>query len=106
MAGSEYETVDTLGAMCGVDDMNAITMANYRCNEYGLDTISAGASIAFAMECYQKGILTKAQTAGVALEFGDADLVVDLVERIAKREGIGNLLAEGSLAHGRDLGGR
>ena len=103
--GPEYETVDTLGAMCGVDDMNAITMANYRCNEYGLDTISAGASIAFAMECYQKGILTKDQTGGVALEFGDADLVVDLVERIAKREGIGDLLAEGSRRMAEILGG-
>ncbi len=57
--GPEYETVDTLGAMCGVDDLNAITMANYRCNEYGLDTISTGATIAFAMECYQKGILNR-----------------------------------------------
>ena len=103
--GPEYETVDTLGAMCGVDDMNAITMANYRCNEYGLDTISAGATIAFAMECYQKGILTNEQTGGVALEFGDADLVVDLVERIAKREGIGNLLAEGSRRMAEILGG-
>jgi aldehyde:ferredoxin oxidoreductase len=103
--GPEYETVDTLGAMCGVDDMNAITMANYRCNEYGLDTISVGATIAFAMECYQKGILTNDQTGGVALEFGDADLVVDLVERIAKREGIGDLLAEGSRRMAERLGG-
>ena len=103
--GPEYETVDTLGAMCGVDDMNAITMANYRCNEYGLDTISAGATIAFAMECYQKGILKADQTGGVALEFGDADLVVDLVERIAKREGIGDLLAEGSRRMAEILGG-
>lgn len=103
--GPEYETVDTLGAMCGVDDMNAITMANYRCNEYGLDTISAGATIAFAMECYQKGILKADQTGGVALEFGDADLVVDLVERIAKREGIGDLLAEGTRRMSEILGG-
>ena len=102
--GPEYETVDTLGAMCGVDDLNAITMANYRCNEYGLDTISAGSTIAFAMECYQKGILKDDQTGGVALEFGDADLVVDLVEKIAKREGIGNLLAEGTRRMADHLG--
>ena len=103
--GPEYETVDTLGAMCGVDDLNAITMANYRCNEYGLDTISAGSTIAFAMECYQRGILTDDQTGGVSLKFGDADLIVDLVERIGKREGIGNLLAEGTQRMAEKLGG-
>jgi len=103
--GPEYETTDTLGAMCGVDDLNAITMANYRCNEYGLDTISAGSSIAFAMECYQRGILKDDQTGGIALEFGNGDLVVDLVEWIGKREGIGNLLAEGTLRMAEKLGG-
>jgi aldehyde:ferredoxin oxidoreductase len=103
--GPEYETVDTLGAMCGVDDLNAITMANYRCNEYGLDTISLGSTIAFAMECYQRGILKDDQTGGVALKFGDADLMVDLVERIGKREGIGNLLAEGTQRMAEKLGG-
>ena len=102
--GPEYETTDTLGAMCGVDDLNAITMANYRCNEYGLDTISVGATIAFAMECYQRGILTHDQTGGIALEFGDADLVVDLVERIARRDGIGDLLAEGTRRMAERLG--
>jgi aldehyde:ferredoxin oxidoreductase len=102
--GPEYETADMLGAMCGVDDLNAITMANYRCNEYGLDTISTGASIAFAMECYQRGILTTEQTGGLALEFGDADLVVELVERIGRREGIGDLLAEGSRRMAKRLG--
>jgi aldehyde:ferredoxin oxidoreductase len=103
--GPEYETADTLGAMCGVDDLNAITMANYLCNEYGLDTISTGASIAFAMECYQKGILNRDQTGGIALNFGDADLLVDLVERIGRREGIGDLLAEGTQRMSERLGG-
>ncbi|MFZ2098802.1 MAG: aldehyde ferredoxin oxidoreductase family protein [Anaerolineales bacterium] len=102
--GPEYETTNTLGAMCGVDDLNAITMANYRCNEYGLDTISTGATIAFAMECYQKGILKDDQTGGIALEFGNPDLLVDLVEQIAKREGIGDLLAEGSRRMAEILG--
>jgi len=102
--GPEYETTDTLGAMCGVDDLNAITMANYRCNEYGLDTISTGASIAFAMECYQRGILNSDQTGGLALEFGNADLVVDLVERIGRREGVGDLLAEGTRRMAESLG--
>lgn len=103
--GPEYETTNTLGAMCGVDDLNAITMANYRCNEYGLDTISAGASIAFAMECYQRGILTADQTGGLTLGFGDADLVVQLVEMIGRREGIGDLLAEGTRRMAERLGG-
>ncbi len=102
--GPEYETTNTLGPQCGVADMNAITMANYLCNQYGLDTITAGASIAFAMECYQKGILTKEQTEGLALNFGDGALVVDLVEKIAKREGIGDLLAEGTKAMADKLG--
>jgi aldehyde:ferredoxin oxidoreductase len=103
--GPEYETTNTLGAMCGVSDMNAITMANYRCNEYGLDTISAGATIAFAMECFQRGILTHAHTDGLDLRFGDADLVVNLIEKIARREGVGDLLAEGSRIMSQKLGG-
>jgi aldehyde:ferredoxin oxidoreductase len=94
--GPEYETTNTFGAMCGVDDMNAITMANYRCNELGLDTISAGATIAFAMECYQRDFLTPEQTNGLELRFGDEELLVDLVEKIAWREGVGDLLAEGT----------
>jgi aldehyde:ferredoxin oxidoreductase len=102
--GPEYETVNTLGAMCGVSDMNAITMANYRCNTYGLDTISAGSSIAFAMECYERGILSKGETGGLELNFGDADLIVDLVDKIARREGIGDLLAEGTKAMSERLG--
>ena len=94
--GPEYETVNTFGAMCGISDLNAITMANYLCNEYGLDTISAGSTIAFAMECYEKGILNKAMTGGLELRFGDEKLIVDLIHKIARREGIGDLLAEGT----------
>jgi aldehyde:ferredoxin oxidoreductase len=101
--GPEYETTNTLGAMCGVSDMNAITMANYLCNEYGLDTISAGSTIAFAMECYEKGILTGERTDGLELRFGDSDLVVDLIGKIAKREGIGDLLADGTKAMSESL---
>lgn len=102
--GPEYESANTLGALCGVSDMNAITMANYLCNENGLDTISTGSTIAFALECYEKGILTKEMTHGLELKFGDADLVIDLVEKIAKREGIGDLLAEGSRIVAQKLG--
>jgi len=102
--GPEYESTNTLGAMCGVSDMNAITMANYLCNEYGMDTVSAGATIAFALECYQRGILTNEQTGGLKLEFGQPDLVVSLIEKIALREGIGDLLAEGSKIMSERLG--
>ena len=102
--GPEYESVNTLGAMCGVSDMNAITKANYLCNEYGLDTISAGSTIAFAMECFEKGILTPEKTGGIELRFGDGDLVVELVEKIARREGLGDLLAEGSKRLAESLG--
>jgi len=102
--GPEYETVNTLGAMCNVSDMNMVTMANYLCNEYGLDTISTGATIAFAMECYEKGIVTKERTGGLAIEFGDGNLVIELVKKIAKREGIGDLLAEGTKRISEELG--
>jgi len=102
--GPEYESANTLGSMCGVSDINAITKANYICNENGLDTISAGATIAFAMECYQKGILTKADTGGLELNFGDGEMVVTLVGMIARREGIGNLLARGSRTVAQELG--
>jgi aldehyde:ferredoxin oxidoreductase len=76
--------------------MEAITKGHYLCNDYGLDTISTGATIAFAMECYEKGILTKSDTDGLELEFGNADVVIELIHKIAKREGIGDLLAEGT----------
>lgn len=102
--GPEYETTNTFGAMCGISDMNAITMANYLCNEFGLDTISAGSSVAFAMECYEKGILTDEHTGGLEIRFGDTDLIVNLVEMIAKREGVGDLLAEGTRVMAEKLG--
>jgi len=84
--------------------LNAITQANYLCNTLGIDTISAGASIAFAMECFEKGALDKEQTGGIEINFGDANLVVDLVEKIAYREGIGDLLAEGTRLMAQKLG--
>jgi aldehyde:ferredoxin oxidoreductase len=102
--GPEYETTDTFGAMCGVADLNAITMANYCCNEFGLDTISAGATIAFAMECFARGLLTREETGGLEITFGDGEMVVALVGKIARREGIGDWLAEGSRALAQRLG--
>jgi aldehyde:ferredoxin oxidoreductase len=71
--GPEYETAWGFGGDCGVDDLDAVTKANYLCNEYGMDTISMGATIACAMELYEKGLLTQADTGGIALEWGNAE---------------------------------
>ncbi|MDY6796354.1 MAG: aldehyde ferredoxin oxidoreductase family protein [Actinomycetota bacterium] len=102
--GPEYESVGAFGAMCGIGDLEAITMANFLCNDYGLDTISTGSTIAFAMECYEKGILTKSDTDGLELNFGDTEVMIDLVHKIARREGIGDLLAEGTRRVAEKLG--
>lgn len=93
--GPEYESVGALGGMCGIGDMEAIAMAHYLCDDYGLDSISTGSCIGFAMESYEKGILSKADTDGLELKFGDPNILIGLVHKIAKREGIGDLLAEG-----------
>jgi aldehyde:ferredoxin oxidoreductase len=94
--GPEFESVGTLGGSCHVTDMEAITMAHYLCNDYGLDTISTGGTIGFAIECYEKEILTKSDTDGLELRFGDPDIVIELIHKIAKREGFGDFLAEGT----------
>jgi aldehyde:ferredoxin oxidoreductase len=93
--GPEYETLSTFGSYCGVKDLDAIAYANKLCNEYGLDTIGTGATVAWAMECFEKGVLTEAEV-GFSLKFGDAQAMTRLTEIIARREGIGNVLAEGS----------
>ena len=103
--GPEYETVGVFGPMCEVADMETITKAGYLCNDYGLDTISCGSSIAFAMECFEKGRLTLEQTGGVAIEFGNADVMIDLIGLIAARSGVGDLLAEGTRLMAARLGG-
>ena len=93
--GPEYETLGALGSACGVDDIEAVIKANYICNEMGMDTISAGATIACAMEMAEKGIITKKEI-GLHLRFGNGRAVVELLKKIARREGFGNALAEGS----------
>ncbi|MHB9092329.1 MAG: aldehyde ferredoxin oxidoreductase family protein, partial [Chloroflexota bacterium] len=93
--GPEYETLGTFGSYCGVNDLGAICFANKVCNEYGLDTVGTGATIAWAMECYTNGLLTE-QEIGFPAPLGDAEAMAKLVEMIAKREGIGDTLAEGS----------
>lgn len=94
-AGPEYETLGMLGSLCLVDDLEAIAKGNELCNRYGMDTISCGSAIAFAMEAYEKGILTKDDTDGLELDWGRADVMVQLVDKIGKREGLGRLLGEG-----------
>jgi aldehyde:ferredoxin oxidoreductase len=103
-AGPEYESVAMLGSLCLVDDIEAIAKANEVCNRYGMDTISAGAAIAFAMEAYEKGILTKKDTGELELLWGRGDVMVKMVEKIGKREGLGQLLGEGVRIAAEKLG--
>jgi aldehyde:ferredoxin oxidoreductase len=93
--GPEYETIASLGSACGIDNLAALTRANYWCNELGLDTISTGLTIAAAMELYERGIIDDDVTGG-PLRFGDPNVVIEMVQKIAYREGFGNQLAEGS----------
>lgn len=93
--GPEYETMGAFGAGCGVDNLEAVIKANYICNEMGMDTITAGTTIACAMELFEKGILRE-KDIGMKLNFGDGSAMVKLVEQAAKREGFGDILAEGS----------
>ncbi len=93
--GPEYETLAALGSNCGIDNLEAIAKGNELCGAYGLDTITTGGCIAFAMECFERGILTDKDTDGLKLNFGNAEAMVQLVEMIARKEGIGKVLAEG-----------
>jgi len=93
--GPEYETIAALGSSCGVDNLAAVTKANYLCNELGLDTISTGVTISCAMEMYEQGVLPESDV-GRPLRFGDADAVIALIQEIAYRRGFGDALAEGS----------
>ena len=93
--GPEYESLAASGSLCGVSDLNKVALINQLLAQYVLDSISTGAVIAFAMECFEHGIITKEMTGGLDLTWGNADAVVEMVHRIGKREGIGDLLAEG-----------
>jgi aldehyde:ferredoxin oxidoreductase len=102
--GPEYETLATLGSYCGVSDLAAICYANQLCNMYGMDTIACGATIAWAMDCFEQGLLTTEDTGGLDLRFGNADAMVTMVERIGRREGLGRVLGEGSVRAAEELG--
>lgn len=94
-AGPEYETIGVLGSSCGVNDPSAVSRANFICNEMGMDTISTGGTIACSMELYEKGYLPKKDVT-IPLNFGNAHTMVELTEKIALREGFGDVLAEGA----------
>ncbi len=102
--GPEYETVGTFGTMCLNDDVEAICKLNELCNRYGMDTISAGSTIAFAIECFEEGLITPEQTGGLTLRWGDPELLVELVHLIGKGEGFGKKLALGSRRLAAEIG--
>ena len=95
--GPEYETLGLLGASCGIGDLAAVAQAHMICDMHGVDTISCGGTVAFAMECYEKGIITKEDTDGIDLRFGNAEAMLQTVQAIATKSGrLGTVLAEGS----------
>ncbi|UCC64763.1 MAG: aldehyde ferredoxin oxidoreductase family protein, partial [Anaerolineae bacterium] len=102
--GPEYETLAGFGGNLLNDDLESIARINELCNAYSLDTISTSSAIAFAMEAYERGILTPAQADGLDLRWGNAEAIVALVEKIARREGLGDLLADGVRAAAQKLG--
>jgi len=102
--GPEYETCAALGSYCGIKNLEAVAYANQLCNMYGLDTISCGATISFAMECFEKGLLTREDTGGLELTFGNEEVLPEVIEQIAFRKGFGAVLAEGSREAAKQLG--
>lgn len=102
--GSEYETQGSLGTNCGISDIKAISKGSELCNANSLDTISTGMTISFAMECFENGLLTTEDTGGIDLRFGNAEAMIKTIELIAKRESIGNLLAEGTAKAAQRIG--
>ncbi len=104
MHGPEYESNAALGALCLNDDLKKISLANELCNMYGLDTISTGSTIAFAIEAFERKIISTLDTDGIELKWGDGDAIIQIVDKIAKREGIGDILADGTKKAAERLG--
>ena len=102
--GPEYETIAAFGSLCMNDNLESIAKANDLCNRLGLDTISVGATIAFAMECYEKGIIDKNDTGGIELVWGNHEAIIKMVELIGRREGFGAILGEGSKRAAEKIG--
>jgi aldehyde:ferredoxin oxidoreductase len=95
LARMEYDNVWALGPNCGVDHLDAIVKAAELCNNYGLDATSTGVTVAFVMDCHEKGILTHEDLEGIDAHFGNSNALIQLIEKIGKREGIGELFADG-----------
>ena len=93
--GPEYETIGAFGSNCGIGNLDMVAKANELCNAHGLDTISTGNVIGFAMECFEAGLLTREMTEGLDMRFGNETAVIEAIKLIARREGIGHMLAEG-----------
>jgi aldehyde:ferredoxin oxidoreductase len=102
--GPEYETLAAVGSNCGIHDLGAVARAHALCQAYSLDSISAGLTVSFAMECFENGLLTLQDTEGIVLRFGSAEAMLALLEKIAHREGIGELLAEGTRIAAQRIG--
>lgn len=100
----ELEILMSLGNGCNIDDLEVIIKANELCNRFGLDPTSLGVTIAFAMECFEKGLLKEINTDGIKLKFGNAEIITDLIQKIAFRTGIGELLAEGTKILAQKIG--
>jgi aldehyde:ferredoxin oxidoreductase len=105
IGGPEYETLGLLGSNLLVDDLQAVATSNELCNRYGLDTISTGGVIGFAMEAYERGLISKKDTGGIDLQWGNGKAVHEMIEAIAFRKGFGNVLAEGVKRAADRLGG-
>ena len=101
----EYETIGAFGTMCLCDDFEAIIKLNEMCNRSGLDTISAGTALAFAMECFENGLISEADTDGISLTWGNAEAMIAMVDKMAAREGFGDILADGVRIAARKIGG-
>lgn len=102
--GPEYETIGSSGSACGIGDLKVIAKFHQLCGEYVIDTISVGMTIAWAMECFEKGILTTQDTDGIELKFGNGDALLAITEKICKREGFGDILALGAERAAKRIG--
>jgi aldehyde:ferredoxin oxidoreductase len=104
MTRMEYETLWAMGPYCGIDRLDAIIKGVELCNYYGMDAISAGVIVGFAMDCYENGILTKKDLGGVEANFGNSEALIQLLEMMGKREGIGDVLADGVRSAAKKIG--
>jgi aldehyde:ferredoxin oxidoreductase len=103
--GPEYETCAAFGSLCLNDDLEVIAKANELCNKYSLDTIATGVTLAFAMECFEKGVITSKDAGGIDLSWGNGDAILAMIPKIAMREGLGDVLADGVKRAAETLGG-